>query len=296
MTANITSGGTKRKEPSLNETPTFANTGSTIELSSTILHNRLLTGLGNKGGARGSLTKCVERLEAYLADVDYGAIDQQAESNPPGPNNNSPPAPSAKEDPILAEDGALSPSMPSSLSLLLRELKHQHLEMYKLVLLRERLGREIQSVKERTDARKAETVASNEVVQQKRRQLQQQLTVTACEREYEALAKLVVNRHPVGQRRLRNELDKLNEDIALAKAQLNQARAESAIRKGQFQLLVQCILDLKQSLQEPLDTTGNGIAIEEESEPPTADTSMEVDESEAKISTGSDSQDLYDDL
>ena len=199
--------GAKRKKPtSEGSQPTITPTVVTNE----ILQNRLLAGLGIKGGGRGSLTRIGDML--HRADTDKTPADA-----------------------------------------LIREFQHSQIELTKLLLKTKRNQLELAAIQRDTAAIVEQTDQARTSLQHKRRQLTQQLQVTACEREYDALAKLAATRHPVSRRVLQQELDTCRARCQETRRALQTSRAETAVRQGQFQLLMQCLLDLKQSLTEPLD-------------------------------------------
>lgn len=207
MTTATTTTGIKRKVPAIEDT--------TTELTHKILHHRLWVGLGNKGGAKGSLTKCVTRVGAALRN----ASDQNKEAA-------------------------------------IRELEHQRMDLLKLVWMVQRNQLELSALRASIDTTKQQASDESVVVQEKRKELQKQLTVTACEREYEALAKLAATRHPTSRRALQQQLDCVSLKTRETEEAIQKTQKEVAIRQSQFQLLMQCVLDLKQSLQEPLDVSG----------------------------------------
>lgn len=242
--------GVKRKTPSaaeVAEAPAPAITPTVI--TNEILQNRLLAGLGIKGGARGSLTRCVARLQ----DEDAAAADA-----------------------------------------LVRELEHSQIEITKLLLTLQKNQMELRVVQKDTEKFHEQTETERAVVEGKRTELKQQLEVTACEREYDALAKLCANRHPTSRRVLQQQLDAVTEQCKQTKGELQTSKAQVEVRQAQFQLLMQCILDLKQSLTEPLYVKiQEKDADESEQEEGQADETedMDVDTTERK-----NEEDLYDDL
>lgn len=207
-----TTGGVKRKAPG-EEDGDKDDTSSRTELTSKILHHRLLVGLGNKGGAKGSLTKCVARVGAVLRNPEDGTAREAA----------------------------------------VRELQHQQLELVKLFWMVQRNQVELETLHSSVNISKRQASEESVVVQDKRKELRKQLTVTACEREYEALSKVAATRHPTSRRALQQQLDRVAEQQRETEDAVKRTQKEVAIRQSQFQLLMQCVFDLKQSLQEPLD-------------------------------------------
>ncbi|GAX26583.1 hypothetical protein FisN_21Lh048 [Fistulifera solaris] len=257
-----TAGGVKRKAP---EDGDGDNPGSRpIEITPKILHQRLLVGLGNKGGAKGSLTKCVARVGAVLRDPDNSTLKEAA----------------------------------------VREFEHQQLELMKLYWMVYRNQIELETLNSSINITKQQASEESVIVQEKRKELRKQLTVTACEREYEALAKVATTRHPTSRRALQQQLDRVLEQYKETEEAVKRTKKEVAIRQSQFQLLMQSLFDLKQSLQEPLDVAADN-------DPETARNHEEEDENgeeeeekegtivamdvEPAALTGP-AEDLYDDL
>lgn len=212
-----TTGGVKRKAPGEEEENDKEATHRQTELTSKILHHRLLIGLGNKGGAKGSLTKCVGRIGAVLRNPDD----------------------------LTAKEAAV------------RELQHQQLELLKLFWMVQRNQVELEALRSSVNITKDQASEESIVVQDKRKELRKQLTVTACEREYEALAKVAATRHPTSRRALQQQLDRVSEQQRETEDAVKRTQKEVTIRQSQFQLLMQCVFDLKQSLQEPLDVSAD---------------------------------------
>ncbi|GAX23267.1 hypothetical protein FisN_21Hh048 [Fistulifera solaris] len=211
----VTAGGVKRKAPEDGDGDTHGS--RPIEITPKVLHQRLLVGLGNKGGAKGSLTKCVARIGAVLRDPDDATLKEAA----------------------------------------VRELEHQQLEFMKLYWMVHRNQIELETLHSSINITKQQASEESVIVQEKRKKLRKQLTVTACEREYEALAKVATTRHPTSRRALQQQLDRVLEQQRETEDAVKRTKKEVAIRQNQFQLLMQCLFDLKQSLQEPLDVSAD---------------------------------------
>lgn len=260
MTTTTTAGGVKRKAPGEEDEEDV--TSSRTELTHKILHHRLLVGLGNKGGAKGSLTKCVARVGTVLQNPDDATIKEAA----------------------------------------VRELEHQQLELLKLFWMVQRNQVELETLRSSTNVTKQQASEESMVVQEKRKELRKQLTVTACEREYEALAKVAATRHPTSRRALQQQLDRVSVQQSETGDAVKRTQKEVAIRQSQFQLLMQCVFDLKQSLQEPLEVSvapeASAIANEDvqededdDDEEEETNVAMEVDPTALVLE-----EDLYEDL
>jgi len=182
-------------------------------------------------------------------------------------------------------------SDPSHKDVLLRETRLLQLETKKLQNRLAGKRSQIERIQAATRDLKQETDTLAKHVASQRQELAQQLQVTACEREYEALAKLVTTQHPTAGRVLQEQLEGVVKQIASAKEELEQKNGEVQVRKSQFQLIVQSILDMKQSLQEPtLDLTDEKPEEVELEEGEEANDPMQMDE-EKNEKEGED--DLY---
>lgn len=186
-------------------------------LTTDLLQHRLNTGLGIAGGARGSLTKCAVQL------LSSGNNDLTT-------NNNS----------------------SSKAATLVTDFRLQQIEMTKLVLTVQRNELELKSIMEEEETAVTSTNSDGDI-KSLRNELHLQRQVQSCLEEYEALAKLTVARHAVSEHKLQQDIKKIEVAHAAALTDLQAAAAACMIRQSQFHLLQQCLQDLKQSLNEPLD-------------------------------------------
>lgn len=192
---------------------------------------RLVTGLGNKGGARGSLTRCVGRL---------GGLKRA----------------------LTNESGEQSVSEASDL--FEQELQLARIEMLKLLFLFDRQKKDLELwttiADDGASTRKGQSVTPNtiekevKVVQKLRQDLQQATSMVVAKAEYEQTAKLLVAKHPTPTYSLESTIKTLEAELAGAQRDYDLAKQKMDIRKRQFQTLLQNMLDLKQSLAMDRET------------------------------------------
>jgi hypothetical protein len=217
--------------------------------SSESLQQRLAAGLGNKGGARGSLTRCAGRLgslkRAFEDEEEDNNNNQETETNVEKSNTDASPP----------EATTTTTTVAAAAELLSRELQLAHIEMTKLFLLARRQDVELEQLRGSSLTILQEQIATERAtVDLMRRQLQQASSTVACQREYESLAKLASSRHPTARRVLQDQMDQVQAQLDQTQQDFKVATSHVEIRERQFQLLIQCMLDLKQSLSEPLDS------------------------------------------
>lgn len=188
--------------------------------SSETFRHRILTGtMIPSGGQKGSLTRCVQKFVLL---------------NQSGSNNDE------REE---EED--------KKLQSLKQELQLYQMELTRLVLLQQNLEKEIQE---------NDTVSKKEI-QQQIKELSDQVETTSAEAdrarqvescflEYEALAKLANSKNQSSSRQLRNEIEKIQQQILEYEQQEKKLDQILKIRQSQFQLLIQHMHDLKRSLDD----------------------------------------------
>jgi chromosome segregation ATPase len=192
-----------------------------------IYQQRLSAGLGLAGGARGSLTRTVGKL----TDWQQQQQQQAAETTD-------------KDDGESSRDN------------LVRELQLMELEMTKLILMHQRQELELREASKMNDRNGDDELATNRAaVEELLDQTKQAASTQSCLTEYESLAVLAVQRHPVSSRALQDQLKAVQDEYKETEKALAKATADVAVRNAQFQSLMQTLLDLKQSLTEPLEQT-----------------------------------------
>ena len=204
-----------------------ATTPAMVGPTPDIYQQRLSAGLGLSGGARGSLTRTVGKL------IDWQQQQQQQAA-----------------DATDQDDGE------SARDNLVRELQLMELEMTKLILMHQRQQLELREASKINDLSGDDELATNRAaVEELLDQTKQAASTQSCLTEYESLAVLAVQRHPVSSRALQDQLKAVRDEYEETGKALGKATADVAVRNAQFQSLMQSLLDLKQSLTEPLEQT-----------------------------------------
>jgi chromosome segregation ATPase len=210
-------------------TQTAVTTAAMVVPTPEIYQQRLSAGLGLAGGARGSLTRTVGKL------TDWQQQQQQQQQ--------------AAE--ATDQDGG-----ESARDNLVRELQLMELEMTKLILMHQRQELELREASKMNDLSGDDELATNRAaVEELLDQTKQAASTQSCLTEYESLAVLAVQRHPVSSRALQDQLKAVQDEYEETEKALGKATADVAVRNAQFQSLMQSLLDLKQSLTEPLEQT-----------------------------------------
>jgi hypothetical protein len=186
-----------------------------------IMHTRLITRelIGGPKSPKGSLTKCSLRFRDLCYKLSSGSYEKED-----------------IESTVLALKG---------------EIKLLNLEMRKLKLVEMAMDADLLEYVEL----QSHIESSKESNKQDIMDLQQTLTaeklVRRDKQEYEALAKMA-NALP-SKRQTTLKLSAVQRDLDNLKGQEGQRDKELGIREKQFQLLLQCIFDLKSTLKEDED-------------------------------------------
>lgn len=133
----------------------------------------------------------------------------------------------------------------------LRELQLLQLEMLNRVAVLERYDLDVAATD--TSAIEAEIAEEQAVVAALREELHQASSAQTSQMEYESLAKLVNTRHPTSRRVLQQQLDDLKAQHDEMQHELRQKEGQVKVREAQFHWFLQSMLDLKQSLTEPVE-------------------------------------------
>jgi hypothetical protein len=189
--------------------------------------HRLSVGLGLAGGSRGSLSRTVGKLAQWQ--------EQSATTH--------------GVDDTAISSGSSSSSGTSARDNLVNELQLMQLEMIKLILMHQRQELEFQAAS--TETGNAGDLESNRAaVRDLLGQTKQAASTQSCLAEYESLAVLAAQRHPVGSRILQDQLRQVQDNYAATEGALAKATADVAVRSTQFHSLMQSLFDMKQSLNE----------------------------------------------
>jgi len=233
------------------------------DYSSESLHQRLSARLGNKGGARGSLTRCAGRLGSLQTALQNESGEDRSEA--------------------IAQAKAE----------LTREIQLMQIEMTKTVLMIQCNQLELQQ----TQTNIAPLIEEErQVVEKLRSELSQASASQTCQQEYETLAKLASSRHPTSRRALQQQMNDIEQELESTNRDLETATSQVHVREAQFQMLLQCMLDLKQSLNESLelaehekirsensDEREEGEQLEDEAEPMDAEPTKEDKDDEGEL-------------
>lgn len=71
--------------------------------------------------------------------------------------------------------------------------------------------------------------------------------------EYESLAKMINDNHPISTTELQKQIDIIQSEISMLEDETIAKDNMLRVREAQFQLLIQYMLDMKQSLKEDDD-------------------------------------------
>jgi len=212
---------------------------------------------GKSGGQRGSLTRCAQK---------YGSFQSELLSSPSSAPNNA--------DNNDNNIGKIKLD-------LVREVELFNLEITKLILWSNNLETQIKRNKVIQSKRDKEIIdMKNQVVESSVR-TNTSLRRRNCIMEYESLAKVINDKHPISSTELKKQIDEIKLEISMLEDETVAKDEKLKVRGSQYQLLIQYMLDLKQSIKEDDDENdGDGV---DNNKPK----SMEVDE---------DDDDLYGDL
>lgn len=202
---------------------------------------RLAVGLGNKGGARGSLTKCLGRFQAIVHTLQ----DLQGVRS---------------SDPETYADRLEELKQDFERELLLFQIDLSKYTTHHYYYSED--SPPVPSTAELPDrGESSNDPLSNNIIEKERSEVQnlrEQLrkvsSTQTAQQEYEALAKMIHHRHPKSSVELRQELGALETRLEEARLRKENIAGQVKVRQSQFQLVMQSILDLKQSLEDPEET------------------------------------------
>jgi chromosome segregation ATPase len=216
MTTNKMSASTTA---AISENATEEPTAFPPPITNAMLQFRLDTGsMLMSGGQRASLTRCAQKFGTYQATL---------QAQQPNPEDIE----SAKDD-------------------LNRELELFELEMVKLILYEKGLERQVQENQERIAQRQNEIATLQETVKESSEYANQHLKTQNCLSEYEALAKLIHDKHPTSQEELQSKIRAVEKERSQVDLEIAETEETLKVREAQFQLLIQYMLDLKGSLKQ----------------------------------------------
>ena len=216
--------------------------------SSETLKYRLLTGtMLQSGGQKGSLTRCVQKFalleqqkkQLQKSDGDVTNNNNNNNNNDDDDNNNN------------GNDVPPSKNKRGGTEELKQELQLYQMELTRLVLLQQTLEKEIQE-NDNTNINllQGQIQELADQVQQRSDEADRAKQVQSCFLEYEALARLANSNNQSSSRKLRNEIEQVQNEIREYEKEDEKVDQILKVRTSQFQLLIQHMHDLKRYLFE----------------------------------------------
>jgi hypothetical protein len=153
-------------------------------------------------------------------------------------------ATSAAEQPPASPDIYSSQDLEREIQLYQVDMKKMLLQIKAHRMESKQLDQSLQEVEQRTSQERQALVELRTQVKRAKRS-------RSCLEEYEVLAKLANQRPP--RRILEEGMNKVQQELTKVKQEETKAAHELITREKQFSLLMQCMLDLKRSLTEPLN-------------------------------------------
>ena len=198
---------------------------------------------GKSGGQRSSLTRCAQKFGTFRAEL----LSSSSKIATPDNDNN--------DDTNTAEINTIEKSKND----VVREVELFDLELTKLILWQHNLERQAKRNKVIEAERNENIQAMQQQVRDSKILANQSLEQKNCLSEYESLSRVINENHPTSSTELQNEID----EIRIVLSTLEEASAKKdeiiKVREAQYQLLIQYMMDLKQSLKEDDDQEdGNG--------------------------------------
>ena len=191
---------------------------------------------GKSGGQRSSLTRCAQKYGSFRAELSSKTSDAEV--------------------------------IEKSKSDLIREVELCDLELTKLILWQHNLERQARRNGLIEAEREKKIDDMRQKVNESRILAKKSLEQRNCLSEYESLAKVINEHHPISSTLLQEQIDEIRTEISnLEKASMDKDGIIK-VREAQYQLLIQYMTDLKQSLKEDEEDTdvvqgGNGESSED---------------------------------
>ena len=216
-----------------------------FSLEDTVLQHRLTLGTASKGGARGTVTRCAIRLGQYVKQQQQQRHQQQEEDPNETTNEKD-----KQEGNDTAETTTTTTSSPKiSHDDCIRELQFLQLELGKRIAMLQRQNLDTQAlVDETTNNLQPYIAKEQDTVQTLEQNYQTAMSKQSHQMEYETLAQHIVTHHPTSSKTLHQQLDDLKQQIQTAQRQQASLSHNVHVRKAQFHLLLQSMMDLQQSL------------------------------------------------
>jgi hypothetical protein len=140
-----------------------------------------------------------------------------------------------------------------------REVELFDLELTKLILWQHNLERQAKR-NIVIEAERNETIqAMQQQVRDTKIRANQSLEQKNCLSEYESLSRVINENHPTSSAELQQEIDDIRTELSILEEKSAKKDEIIKVREAQYQLLIQYMMDLKQSLKEDDDQeNGNG--------------------------------------
>ena len=186
---------------------------------------------GKSGGQRGSLTRCAQKYGSYQTELLLSGST---------PDNGD----------DAENDNTTTNNIEKTKLDLIREVELFDLEMTKLILWSNNLETQIK----RNDV--IQTQRGKELIDIKEQVKESGIHATIsserrnCTMEYNSLAKIINDNHPISSIELKKQIDEIKLEISLLEDETVTKDKTLKVREAQYQLLIQYMLDLKQSLKE----------------------------------------------
>jgi hypothetical protein len=185
---------------------------------------------GKSGGQRGSLTRCAQKYGSYQNELSGSTPDNDDD----GENNSANNIEKTKLD-------------------LIREVELFDLEMTKLILWSNNLETQIKRNTMTESKRGKEIIDIQDQVKESGIRANVSSERRNCIMEYNSLAKIINDNHPISSTELKKQIDEIKLEISLLEDETVTKDKILKVREAQYQLLIQYMLDLKQSLKEDDD-------------------------------------------
>lgn len=188
---------------------------------------------GKSGGQRSSLTRCAQKFGSFRAELSSKTPDTEA--------------------------------VEKSKNELVREVELFDLELTKLILWQNNLERQAKLNEQMEEEREQKIQATKQQVDESSTLANKSLEQKNCMSEYQSLAKVINENHPTSSTVLQEQIDEIREVISDLEKKSAEKDEILKVREAQYQLLIQYMTDLKQSLkedegEEANDQGGNGEA------------------------------------
>ena len=185
---------------------------------------------GKRDGQRGSLTRVAQKTEPFLNSLSKNCSTTDHEN-----------------------DGSNIDTIRKTKLDLVREIRLADLELSKLIYCSNNAERQIQQNKDAQSKKESKIIDSKKQVDESTVHANNSLQRRNCIMEYESLAKMINDNHPISTTELQKQIDIIQSEISMLEDETIAKDNMLRVREAQFQLLIQYMLDMKQSLKEDDD-------------------------------------------